>query len=74
MQRSHTPVCYEHWRDGKLVQSELEILTLRWWGMHELAIALTAARFAPPVISGSFERGRPPRTGDNVISFEAERR
>jgi SAM-dependent methyltransferase len=74
MQRSHTPFRYEHWRDGKLMESELEILTLRWWGMHEMAMALTAAGFAPPIISGGFEHGRTPRTGDTVISFEAERR
>jgi SAM-dependent methyltransferase len=73
MQRSVTPLRYEHWRDGKLVASELETLTLRWWGMHELAMALTAAGFSPPVISGGFEHGRAPRSGDNVISFEAER-
>ena len=73
-QCSITPMRYEHWRDGKLVQSELEILTLRWWGMHEMAMAMTSAGFAPPVISGGFEHGRPPRTGDNVISFEAVRR
>jgi ubiquinone/menaquinone biosynthesis C-methylase UbiE len=74
MQRSHTPFRYEHWREGKLVQSELEILTLRWWGMHEMAMAMTSAGFAPPIISGGFEHGRAPRTGDNVISFEAVRR
>lgn len=73
-QRSVTPIRYEHWRNGKLVESELEILTLRWWGMHELAMALTSAGFAEPVISGGFEHGRRPRSGDNVISFEAERR
>ena len=73
MQRSVTPLRYEHWRNGKLVASELETLTLRWWGMHELAMALTAAGFSPPVISGGFEHGRAPRSGDKVISFEAER-
>jgi len=74
MQRSVTPMRYEHWRGGKLVESELEMFIMRWWGMHELAMALTSAGFAPPVISGGFEHGRPPRSGDNVISFEAERR
>ena len=39
-QCSVTPMRYEHWRDGKLVASELEILTLRWWGMHEAAMAV----------------------------------
>jgi len=69
-QLSVTPLRYEHWRNGKLVDSELEIFIMRWWGMHELAMALTAAGFAPPVISGGFEHGRAPRSGDNVISFE----
>jgi SAM-dependent methyltransferase len=74
MQRSVTPMRYEHWRDGKLVASELETLTVRWWGMHELAMALISTGYAAPVISGGFEHGRPPRKGDIVISFEAERR
>jgi SAM-dependent methyltransferase len=73
MQRSVTPMRYEHWRDGKLMASEIETFTLRWWGVHELAMALTAAGFAPPFVSGGFEHGRAPRSGDMVVSFEAQR-
>ena len=73
MQRTATPLRYELWRGGTLVRSEMEAFVMRWWGMHEMAMALTAAGFAPPVISGGFEHGRAPRTGDNVISFEATR-
>ncbi|UXU75622.1 MULTISPECIES: class I SAM-dependent methyltransferase [unclassified Paracoccus (in: a-proteobacteria)] len=64
---------YEHWRDGRLLASELELFGLRWWGVAEFAMALRAAGFATPEISGNHQPGRPPREGDAVISFEARR-
>lgn len=65
---------YEHWRDGALLGTELDLFHLRWWGVAELAFALREAGFVDVVASGDYQHGRPPRQGDQIISFEATRR
>lgn len=64
---------YEHWRDGALLVSELDLFHLRWWGVDELTFALREAGFADVVVSGDYQHGRQPRQGDQIISFEAKR-
>jgi SAM-dependent methyltransferase len=62
---------YEYWRDGTLLETELDLFHLRWWGVEELAFALREAGFVDVVISGDYQYGRKPRKGDSIISFEA---
>ena len=64
---------YEHWRDGNLAATELDLFKLRWWGVEEFALALRAAGFIDVVASGSYQHGRAPQKGDQIISFEARR-
>ncbi|MEN5145291.1 class I SAM-dependent methyltransferase [Brevundimonas diminuta] len=64
---------YDQWTDGRLTASELELFALRWWGVEEMRLALTAAGFADITVSGGYEHGRPPRRDDEVITFEATR-
>lgn len=64
---------YEHWRDGRLIDTELDLFRLRWWGVTELALALRAAGFREVVTSGGYDHGRAPRQGDEIITFEAVR-
>lgn len=64
---------YEHWREGSLVHSELDLFKLRWWGVEEFAMALRAAGFEEVEVSGNYEQGRAPQEGDTIISFEARR-
>lgn len=64
---------YEHWRDGALLCTELDLFHLRWWGVAELVLALREAGFVDVVVSGDYQHGRPPRQGDQIISFEATR-
>lgn len=64
---------YEHWRDGSLIQTELDLFRLRWWGVTELSLALQAAGFARVMASGNYEHGRAPRQGDDIVTFEAVR-
>ena len=72
-QRTVTYLRYEHWRDGHLVDSELELFTMRWWGIREFELALKATGFRDVTMSGSYQRGRPPGRDDKVITFEARR-
>ena len=64
---------YEHWRDGHLVDSELELFTLRWWGVREFELALKACGFRAITMTGSYRPGHPPGREDDVITFEATR-
>lgn len=64
---------YEHWRNTKLVDSELELFSLRWWGVNEFVLSLREAGFDEIVVSGNFQYGRFPHKDDDNISFEARR-
>lgn len=64
---------YEHWRDTKLIDIELEIFSLRWWGINEFTLSLKDAGFEEIVVSSDYEFGRVPRKDDRSISFEARR-
>jgi len=72
-QRTVSHLRYEHWRDGHLVDSELELFTMRWWGVREFELALKATGFRDIAMSGGYRPGRPPDRGDRVITFEARR-
>lgn len=61
---------YERWRAGRLVESELEIMTGRTWGVSEFELALKAAGFTDVQVFGNYAR-RPPRRGDRGLTFEA---
>ena len=62
---------YEHWRDGKLIQAELDLFSLRWWGLAEFFFALQAAGFTDITVSGGYRHGQVPHKNDEIISFEA---
>lgn len=64
---------YEHWRDGNLAQSELDLFKLRWWGVKEFDLALQFAGFSDVIVSGNYQHGRTPQMNDQIISFEARR-
>jgi Methylase involved in ubiquinone/menaquinone biosynthesis len=64
---------YEHWRDGDLIKTELDLFHLRWWGVAEFAFALQSAGFTDVVVSGNYQYGRAPQKGDETLSFEARR-
>lgn len=64
---------YERFRDGRLVETELEVMRYRAWGVEELTLALRDAGFAQVEAFGGYRPGRSPKTGDRVITWEARR-
>ncbi|MBP2316172.1 class I SAM-dependent methyltransferase [Azospirillum soli] len=72
-QRKVSHLRYERWRDSRLIETQLEVFTLRWWGVNEFALVLKAAGFGDIVISGSHEHGRVPTCEDWMITFEGQR-
>jgi SAM-dependent methyltransferase len=64
---------YQRWRDGRLVEQELEVLACRQWGLEEFELALKQTGFADISVCGGYQPGRPPRANDRWWCFEASR-
>jgi SAM-dependent methyltransferase len=64
---------YQRWRGHRLVETELEPMALRYWGLRELTLTLLAAGFGEIGVFGDYDRDRPPRSGDKTLTFEAIR-
>ena len=63
---------YERWRAARLVEQELEIYSLRCWGLKELELALREAGCDNISVCGDYQPGRPP--GDSGYwCFQARR-
>lgn len=69
--RHHT--IYERWRSGALIESSLEPMALRYWGLEEMTLTLRDAGFENITAIGNFDRRRPPRSSDRQLTFEATR-
>ena len=73
-QRREALLRYERWRDNRLVETQLEPMIQRYWGLQEFAMALATAGFSDVQVSGGYERGRPVRSSDRTMTFEAVKR
>ncbi|MDR5900940.1 class I SAM-dependent methyltransferase [Halomonas icarae] len=66
---------YEHWNSGSLVSSELEVFSLRFWGVFEFRSLLHEAGFKDVSITIDYERPFSVIDSDaalgEVITFEA---
>lgn len=72
-QRAQGRVRYERWRDNRLVETQLEPMSLRYWGLKEFELTLQAAGFGAVQVTGNYNRARPPRATDHTLTFEAVR-
>jgi SAM-dependent methyltransferase len=72
-QRRVTLDRYDRWRGGKLIESEVETLATRLWGLHEFQLTLKEAGFADIKACGDYRVGRPPRPSDGWWCFQAVR-
>lgn len=64
---------YEHWRDGALIATELDLFKLRWWGVNEFRLALEAVGFVDVQVFGNYQTARLPQPEDEIFTFEARR-
>jgi len=71
-QRVEYRVRYERWRDHKLIESELEPMAQRFWGLEEFKLALAAAGFVDVTVTGDYRAG-PHRPNARSLTFEARR-
>lgn len=62
---------YEKWREGVLLQTELEYFPLRWYGVEEFKLILESIGFKNIVISSDYKLGQYPSNFEEIITFEA---
>jgi SAM-dependent methyltransferase len=72
-QRAENTYRYERWRDHALVESQIDVMAQRYWGLDEFRLALEAAGFSGVTVCGGYDRRRGPRESDRVWTFEAVR-
>jgi SAM-dependent methyltransferase len=70
-QRAEMTYRYERWRDHVLVESQIDVMAQRYWGLEEFRLALEAAGFTGVTVCGGYDRRRGPREADRVWTFEA---
>lgn len=64
---------YERWRDGRLLESQLELFAYRVWGMQEFAMALAATGFTDIEVCANYRPGRAPKPTDGILNFAARK-
>jgi SAM-dependent methyltransferase len=62
---------YEKWRNGTLLQTELERFPLRWYGVEEFKLILEEVGFGSITISSDYNFGEYPINPKQAIIFEA---
>jgi len=65
---------YEQWHEGKLVDTELQELTLRWYGVEELRLILEKIGFTNIEIYADFNPEQNPSQASQKFVYEATRR
>lgn len=63
---------YELWRETQLVATQMELFSLRWWGMFELELALREAGFTQITIFGDYKTGAIDTGSVGTLTFEAQ--
>ncbi|MFD2923146.1 class I SAM-dependent methyltransferase [Halobacillus naozhouensis] len=62
---------FEKWRNGRLIQTELERFPLRWYGIEEFKMILKEIGFVNIEISSDYNFGEYPKSPDQIVTFEA---
>jgi len=72
-QRAEVTYRYERWRDHQLVETQIDIMAQRFWGLDEFWMTLEAAGFADISVVGDYDRSRGVRSSDRGWTFEARK-
>jgi SAM-dependent methyltransferase len=66
---SHTK--YEKWRNGALVQTELQRFALRWYGVEEFKYVLESIGFSNVIVCADFDDGKKPTSSNQKFVYQA---
>jgi hypothetical protein len=64
---------YERWRDGRLLETELELFAYRVWGLKEFEMALAQVGFTGIEVCGNYRVDKAPKAGDGIFNFSARK-
>ncbi len=73
-QHSISYIRYEKWDNEKLVDTELEHFSMRWYGIEEFRMILENIGFKNISISSDYKFRQYPESNDQVITFEGFRK
>jgi hypothetical protein len=62
---------YDHWKNTRLAASEIDVFSMRWWGVEEFRMALMQAGFQTVRIYADYNRTAPLTGGTQTLTFEA---
>lgn len=62
---------YEKWRNGALIQTELQRFALRWYGVEEFKYILQNVGFSEVAVWADFEDGKKPTDRNQSFVYEA---
>lgn len=71
-QTTVTYLKYEKWKNGKLIDTELQEFKLVWYGIEEFKLLLEKVGFTNISCSSGYVYGTNPTSSNDVITFEAE--
>jgi len=63
--------CYEKLCNGELIETELELFPLRWYGVEEFKLILLQVGFEKISLSANYNYGQFPTQSDQIITFKA---
>lgn len=64
---------YEKWREGHLIQTELQRFAIRWYGIEELKLIMESVGFKEVSVSADFAFGKKPTHARQSFVFEASK-
>lgn len=65
---------YEKWRNGALIQTELQRFALRWYGVEEFKYILESIGFSDVTICADFDEEKMPTSGTQKIVYQASKK
>ena len=71
-QRTVSLLKYEKWKNGKLLQTELQRFPLSWYGNHEFSLLLESVGYQDIRISADYKYGETPTKAGQMITYEAK--
>ncbi|WP_422657105.1 class I SAM-dependent methyltransferase [Paenibacillus sp. EC2-1] len=70
-QRMVSLLKYEKWKDGRLLQSELQRFPLSWYGHYEFILLLEKIGFREITVSADYKYGEQPSHAEQMLTYEA---
>jgi SAM-dependent methyltransferase len=64
---------YEKWKDGELIQTELQRFPLSWYGVNEFELILEKLGYQQIIKSSDYNYNKEPEKDGQMITYEASR-